>query len=619
MGEFTRDQVFISYAHQDANWREEFERMLAPARERGLLQVWSDEAIEAGENWGQNIRRALERARVGLLLVTDHFLQSKFINKEELASLLAAAKSGGVSIRWVPVSASLYQCTELNGIQACCDPKLPLEKLSPADCKAAIQKICLELVEEFGVTPKVSQSRRDSLRAQVQTALGERYSITEEIASGKFSIIYHAERTHPKREVAVKVFVASELDDWARKAFNEGAERALELVSPAFIKILDQFMDEPPEFVVSEFVVAEPLNRILHAHPAGLPLPRVKSILLDLSKAIEEAHARGWRRGEMCPSDILIEESGLARISPVDFTNLLREEAQLKGEYLIDRESLSYMTPERYLGREPTLLTDQYSLGLIATELLGGPRIPRVVRPCDLEGKRQLFADLEAGKGDWAKRSPDFAGVVCRMLRLEPEHRWPSMTDVRDLLREIEVSESAHERDRKMATSSYIRIQAGGVEGEKAFFGGFYRNLFALAPDVERYFQGMDMERQYGMLNRAIHALLEFDPDSPKAQARLAEMAGRHSRLGLTRRHYDVFLQALLKAVEGFEQGDQTRLAAWASTLKPGIDFIWQSEQMQRSAQQIAERPATARPAAEPSPKGADKRPTRDTAPPPPA
>jgi hemoglobin-like flavoprotein len=617
MGEFNRDQVFISYAHQDANWRDEFERMLAPARERGLIQVWSDEAIEAGENWSQNIRRALDRARIGLLLVTDHFLQSKFINKEELASLLAAAKSGGVSIRWVPVSASLYQCTELNGIQACWDPKVPLDKLPEPDCKAAIQKICLELVEEFGVSPKVSQGRRESLRAQVQARLGEKYTITEEIASGKFSIVYHAERTHPKRAVAVKVFVASELDDWARKAFNEGAERALELASPAFIKILDQSMEDAPEFLVSEFVVAEPLNRILRAHHDGLPLPRVKSILLDLTKAIEEAHARGWRRGEMCPSDILIEESGLARISPVDFTNLLREEAQLKGEYLIDRESLSYMTPERYFGHESTLLTDQYSLGLIATELLGGPRIPRVVRPCDLESKRQLFADLESGKGDWAKRSPEFAGVVCRMLRVDPEQRWPSMTDVRDLLREIEVSESVHERDRKIATASYVRIQAAGVEGEKAFFGRFYRNLFALAPEVERFFQAIDMERQYGMLNRAIHALLEFDPASPKAQAQLAEMAGRHAKLGLTRRHYDLFLQALLKAVEEFEPGDPARVAAWAGGIKPGIDFLWQCEEMQRSATQIAERSAP-RPAAEPAAKSASKRATRGATPAPP-
>ena len=66
---------------------------------------------------------------------------------------------------------------------------------------------------------------------------------------------------------------------------------------------------------------------MLQRYPNGMPLARVKSILLDLTTAIAEAHARGWRRGELCPSDILIEKSGLARLSPIDFSNLLREES----------------------------------------------------------------------------------------------------------------------------------------------------------------------------------------------------------------------------------------------------------------------------------------------------
>jgi serine/threonine protein kinase len=584
MSESNREQVFISYAHQDVHWREEFERMLAPAQERGLLDVWSDGTIVAGENWFENIQRALTRARVGLLLVTDHFLQSKFIRREELAHFLASARAGGVSIRWVPVSAALYQYTELNDIQASWDPKQPLDKLSEPDRKAAIQKICLEIVQDFGAVPsKVSEGRRECLWRQVQARLGDKYKIEGELASGKFSVVYRAQREHSDRAVAVKVFVASDLDDWARSAFVAGVERAFDLVSPAFIKMLDHYLNDAPEFTVSEFVVGEKLNRVLQGYPNGLPLPRVKSILLDLSKAIEEAHERGWRRGEMCPSDILLEASGLARISPIDFTNLIREEAQVKGEYLIDRESLAYMTPERYLGRESTLLTDQYSLGLIATELLGGPRIPRVVRPCDLEEKRQLFADLESGRGEWAKRSPEFAGIVCRMLRVDPEERWPSISDVRDLLRGIEVSDSPGERDRKIATSSYVRLQAGGIEGERQFFGRFYRNLFAAAPEVERYFASIDMERQYRMLNRAIHGLLEFSPLSPKAQAQMAEMAARHAKLNLTRRHYDVFLETLLKTIEECGESDPAGLSAWRNTLAPGIDFIWRCEQEQHA------------------------------------
>jgi hypothetical protein len=219
-------QIFISYAHEDIRWRKEFEGMLAPAIERGLVGVWSDESIVAGEEWSRNIKKALASAQIGLLLVTDHFLKSKFITRVELANLLSSARKGGVSIRWVPVSANFYEYTDLGGIEACCDPKKPLDKLPLAERKAVIKKICVKIVEEFGAAPKVSLSRRESLVAQVRSRLGNKYIITDEIASGKLSIVYRAERRQPKQTVAVKVLVASELDDWARKLRAQSAPRA---------------------------------------------------------------------------------------------------------------------------------------------------------------------------------------------------------------------------------------------------------------------------------------------------------------------------------------------------------------------------------------------------------
>jgi serine/threonine protein kinase len=593
MAQAKPESIFISYAHEDAKWREEFERMLAPAAERGLIEVWSDESITAGEEWSRKIHKALETSRIGLLLVTDHFLKSEFITRVELAKLLATAKKGGVSIRWVPVSASLYRYTDLNGIQACWDPEKPLDKLPEAERKAAIQKICVEIVEEFGGAPKVTGGRKEDLRERVQERLGDKYAITGELGSGKFSIVYRAERKRPTRTVGVKVFVASELDDWARKLFIEGLQRADELSSPAFIKIFDHFMDESPEFLVTEYIEGEKLSTFMRAHPQGLPLGKVKSILIDLTRAIEEAHERGWRRGELCPSDILLEPSGLPRISAFDFSNMLREQAQLVGNFLVDRESLAYMSPERFYGIEPSTLTDQYSLGMLATELLGGVRIPRVVRPCDLEIKRGLFLSLESGDGEWARRSPQFTGIVCRMLRVDPEARWPSMTVVRDLLREIEIEETQEELHRKMAMASYLRFQALGVEGERKFFTKFYENLFTALPEVELHFRSIDMERQHRILNSTIHTLLNFRPDSPAATKSLDVLASKHANLGLTERHYSVFLDMLEQTIEELGEKDPEQRAAWRAALGPGIEFMRTAQQKYEPAPTPAKAPKT--------------------------
>jgi hemoglobin-like flavoprotein len=253
----------------------------------------------------------------------------------------------------------------------------------------------------------------------------------------------------------------------------------------------------------------------------------------------------------------------------VDISSVLSEESQMAGNFLVDRESLAYMTPERFFGRPRTHLTDQYSLGLIAVELLGGERVPRITAPCDLESRRRLFADLESGKGRWARRSPEFAGIVSRLLRTDPLERWASMRDVRLFLTDIDVAESEEEMSRKVAKASYLRMQLAGTE--RAIFARFYSTLFDALPDVKARFADLDMERQYKILNGAVQLLLDFSPE--RGCPRLRDLAVRHAPFGLTRHHYDLFLEGLLKAIE--ESGvDAGQLAAWQKTITPAVDFM---------------------------------------------
>jgi serine/threonine protein kinase len=316
------------------------------------------------------------------------------------------------------------------------------------------------------------------------------------------------------------------------------------------------------------------MNDFLRRYPQGVPLALAKSILLDLATAIEELHQLQWRRGEICPSDILIQPSGAARMSAVNFSNVLREQGQITGSFAVDRESLTYMTPERFYGNPATPATDQYSLALLAIELLSGEPLRRVMHPCDLAFKEQLFTGLESGRHRWAERSPEFAGLLRRMLRIDPEERWPSMTEVVERLREIEVAESPKDLERRKATSGYLQLlAASGRRGEREFFGKFYHNLFASDPAMEARFESLDMERQYRVLNLAIYWLLEFRADSATAKHQLEELAARHAQLGLEARHYELFLEAFMQTLADYER-DPQRLEAWRATLGSGIAFM---------------------------------------------
>ncbi len=142
-----RDGVFISYSHKDKRWLDELLVTLTPYDKGGRLCLWSDRMLKPGEDWRQSITQNLTRAKVAVLLVSRYFLDSKFIQENELPPLLDAAKHHGLRVFWIPVSASGYHKTQIAGYQAASDPTRPLDSLGRADRGRELVRIA-DLLEE---------------------------------------------------------------------------------------------------------------------------------------------------------------------------------------------------------------------------------------------------------------------------------------------------------------------------------------------------------------------------------------------------------------------------------------------------------------------------------------
>ncbi len=97
-----RDQVFISYSHDDEKWLQRLQAALKPLVRKYAIDIWSDERIGAGQEWKAEITAALARAKVAVLLVSQSFLASDFIADEEMPAILAAAQEEGLTIIWIP-------------------------------------------------------------------------------------------------------------------------------------------------------------------------------------------------------------------------------------------------------------------------------------------------------------------------------------------------------------------------------------------------------------------------------------------------------------------------------------------------------------------------------------
>jgi tetratricopeptide (TPR) repeat protein len=94
----TKPTVFISYSHKDEVWKDRMVTHFGVLQQEGLLDLWDDRRIGAGEDGYQKIEEAITRARVAVLLVSADFLTSKFILFEEVPRLLKQRDKEGMRI-----------------------------------------------------------------------------------------------------------------------------------------------------------------------------------------------------------------------------------------------------------------------------------------------------------------------------------------------------------------------------------------------------------------------------------------------------------------------------------------------------------------------------------------
>ena len=143
---YRRDQVFISYSHKDKKWLERLRVMLKPLVRKGSVNVWDDTNIQPGSLWKEEIKKALDRTKVAVLLVSPDFLASDFIVEDELPGLLDNAD---VTVLLVALSACLVNETEIAKYQAIDDPSKPFDSLSEAEQNQLLVRICEQIKQKI--------------------------------------------------------------------------------------------------------------------------------------------------------------------------------------------------------------------------------------------------------------------------------------------------------------------------------------------------------------------------------------------------------------------------------------------------------------------------------------
>jgi hypothetical protein len=91
-------RVFVSYSHKDQNVRNTLETCLQPLQQQGLIDLWTDREITAGEKWERQIHDSLESADIILLLVSKEFVASDYCHDLEMIKAVERHKAGEVNV-----------------------------------------------------------------------------------------------------------------------------------------------------------------------------------------------------------------------------------------------------------------------------------------------------------------------------------------------------------------------------------------------------------------------------------------------------------------------------------------------------------------------------------------
>jgi len=100
MSESSKPKIFISYSHVDEEWMKLIEKKLK-ARFIDKFEIWQDRNIKLGEEWFDKIINSIHNTKIAVLLISDDFLTSDFIAKEEIPRFTQRAREKQLKI--VPI------------------------------------------------------------------------------------------------------------------------------------------------------------------------------------------------------------------------------------------------------------------------------------------------------------------------------------------------------------------------------------------------------------------------------------------------------------------------------------------------------------------------------------
>jgi serine/threonine protein kinase len=209
----------------------------------------------------------------------------------------------------------------------------------------------------------------------------QHYRIDTRLGAGGMGEVYRAEDVRLGRAVALKFLPPSlKADPDSRARLLNEARAASMLKSPNIAVTYDIGEHRGSDFIVMEYVEGELLSA--RAAKGPLPIREVVEVGLQVSEALDEAHARGIVHRDIKSANLIRTDRGLVKVLDFGLAKFLNPaisdaavtQPQMTMAGMVVG-TVSYMAPEQALGHAVDHRADLFSLGVVLYELSTG-RMP---------------------------------------------------------------------------------------------------------------------------------------------------------------------------------------------------------------------------------------------------
>jgi serine/threonine-protein kinase len=200
------------------------------------------------------------------------------------------------------------------------------------------------------------------------TVLASRYRIIGLVGKGGMGEVYKAEDIKLSQMVALKFLPDSyQGDSIALERFHGEVRNARQVSHVNVCRVFDIGEIDGRHFLSMEFVDGDDLSELL-TRVGRFTSERAVEISRQLCVGLEAIHKAGILHRDLKPANIIIDKKGIARITDFGIAGI---EADISKEE-IRSGTPAYMSPEQISGREVTVRSDIYALGLVLYEIFTG-------------------------------------------------------------------------------------------------------------------------------------------------------------------------------------------------------------------------------------------------------